>query len=223
MFFALLVNLKGQVNKIMYTPDFVFEEGIYLSFEEFKNNNPSIKKYAIVASRSLMNDLVYGDEKIKYIQYVDAAGQQQKLKRKEIWGICEDGYISVRIGEEFHETKIIGAISYMVKIVTNDLYLNPVWYPNPNPTPSSSIRVVYKHLLDFETGKISKYDLYNLSQILKRDSVLFEEFNAIGFTHKRKKQMFQYLKTYNERNPAYFGIERENVFDKTSARPIEFK
>ncbi len=36
-------GLWCQGEQVKYTFDFEFEEGIYLAFEEFKYNNPSIK------------------------------------------------------------------------------------------------------------------------------------------------------------------------------------
>ena len=35
------------IGKVRYSKDFVFNDGIYLSFSEFKANKPSIKKFFI--------------------------------------------------------------------------------------------------------------------------------------------------------------------------------
>jgi hypothetical protein len=97
------------------------------------------------------------------------------------------------------------------------------WFPNSSPVPAESLRLVSQYLLDFETGEIRKCDLYNLSELLKRDQELYEEFMEITYTPKRKKQMYMFMNHYNERHPVYIPSEKSPAFNEAEAGEIQLK
>jgi len=202
----LCCQLTAQSGKTKYTSDFKFKDGIYLSLDDFKSNTPSIDKNAIVSRQSLqgqvaeevvltailppiLNDIKANPGK-DFLRYMDADGKSHQLKRTEVWGYCSNGAIYKLVSNQFHRVFKIGAIMYFAAATHAK-----------KATGSGDLR---QYMINFETGRLWKYNLENFEGLLKRDKELYTEFAAIKGKGKRRKQMFIYLNKYNERNPIYF-------------------
>lgn len=197
---------------VKYTPDFRFKEGIYVTFEQVKQNKP-------IPKSRILTDVGYDDpyffdrvvEK-KKIYYYDNNGVKQEIPVSNIWGYARNGILYIGINEGFYRITIVGSICHFVaNLTTYNSYYNtyPYYnyydYSNPynlqqSPRTTTEMR---QYLIDFSTGKVMEYDVASVEILLMKDPELYDEF--MGLRNKKKKQLkFLYIRKFNEKNPLYF-------------------
>jgi hypothetical protein len=194
---------------VKYTPEFMFTDGIYLSFTQVRNNKPVPVTRVLSANDHNDPDFFTKLLEEKQISYFDDFGVQQTVSVDKIWGFSRNGVIYIRIGSNYSRITVVGSICHFVANITtyNSRYYDPYYY-NPyyyrySATPATtSTTEMRQFLLDFETGKVTDYDVQGVEVLLMKDPELYDEFEALK--NKKKKQMkFLYIRKFNERNPLY--------------------
>ena len=88
--FSQLVAQEGE-GMVRYTPDFRFNDGIYLDFEQVKMNSPIPKAKLLTSTdyndKNFFKNLMAGDK----IYFYDGMGIRQEVERTEIWGYSKNG------------------------------------------------------------------------------------------------------------------------------------
>jgi len=209
IFFSPLCRGSGgeamcQQKAIQYTKDFEFRNGLYISFLDFRNNNPVIASQLISdynkSSREFFDKVLSKNT----FTYTDSTGNEQTLKTDDIWGYCSNGIIYLNHGTDFNRVTIIGSICHFVatvpmKIGTSD----PFNYNDPFYNPPQYTYVSEQFVLDYESGKVLEFNVSNMEALLSRDAALYKEFSALKKKQKRDS-IFLYLRKYNEKHPIYF-------------------
>jgi len=200
---------KGTVK---YSPEFMFNDGIYLSFDQLKNNRPIPVARLVSQNDHSSPDFYTKLLEEKKVIFFDDFGVQQTVAVDKIWGFSRNGIVYVRIGDNYSRITVVGSICHFVANITtySSRYYDPYSY-NPyynrysaNP-PTSTTTEMRQFLLDFETGKILEYDVQGVEVLLMKDPELYDEFEALG--NKKKKQMkFLYIRKFNDRNPLYIPV-----------------
>ena len=195
-------NLKG---KIKYTPAFKFADGIFLNFQQVKDNNP-IPKSQILTTIDY-NSFDFYDKLFenKYITVYDNLGIQKKIDTRKIWGFSNKGVLYIYMNNEFNRIPVFGSISHFIANKTVQeydpyRYNNSYYYYND---PYSTKTVMMQYLLDFETGKIYDFTVKSVELIISKDPELYEEFEKLSY-RKKKKLKFLYVRKYNQKHPVYF-------------------
>jgi hypothetical protein len=193
---------------VKYNPDFRFREGVYLNFEQVKNNNP-IPKYKIISTVDYNNPQFFDAISTEsVISYYDELGIRQDVSMKTIWGYCRGGMLYVRMRQSFNKINIVGSICHFVATITtqNNNYYDPYYY-NPyyyhryyGASPSYTTTELRQFIMDSETGKIYDYDVDNLEALFIKDPELHDEYVALS-KKKRQQLKFLYIRKFNERNP----------------------
>ncbi|HQB87348.1 MAG TPA: hypothetical protein PLL51_10145 [Bacteroidales bacterium] len=119
---------------VEYTPDFRFEDGIYLNFEQVKANKP-IPKAKILTStdyndKDFFKNLLESDK----IYFYDAMGVRQEINKSEIWAFARNGILYIQVQGNFNRITFIGSICHFVADVTsydNRYYNYPYGYYDP--------------------------------------------------------------------------------------------
>lgn len=235
LIFLLLTDITGQ-EEIRYTPDFRFQDGIYLNFEQVKANKP-IPKAKILTSadyndRDFFNK-VFAAEKI---YFYDEMGVRQEVKKTDIWGFARNGVLYVMVQGNFNRITFFGNICHFVAdITTYDNrygynspygYYDPYYpygygypyypysyyggyYPYYSPyRPYTSSRTeLRQYLIDFESGNILEFDVNNVKLLIMKDPELYEEY--VNLSRKKQKElMFVYIRKFNEKNPLYLPARK---------------
>lgn len=203
---------------VRYTPDFAFNEGIYLTFQQVRNNAPIPKSRLITEVDYYDKDFFVEVLSNKFIYFYDFFGNRQEVKSSDIWGFSRNGILYILMDDEFFRVTIIGRICHFVATVTTyeNRYYDPYYYYNPyyydsyyryGRYPSSySTNEMRQYLIDFDTGQVYDYDTDNLEVLLMKDPELHDEYSQLR--NKKKKQLrFLYLRKFNERNPLYFPAQ----------------
>jgi hypothetical protein len=213
---------------VKYTPDFRFNDGIYLNFDQVKANSP-IPKAKLLTSvdyndREFFNKIFEGEK----IYFYDNMGVRQEVAKSSIWGYSRNGVLYVQIQEGFNRITFIGNICHFVADITTydsrsyyspygyDPYYSPYSYSNfynpynPYYSPyrsGMSRNELKQYIIDFESGKVLEFDVENTELLLMKDNQLYEEY--VQLSRKKKKElMFVYIRKFNEKNPLYLPVEK---------------
>lgn len=211
---------------IKYTPDFRFNDGVYLNFDQVKMNNP-------IPKAKLLTSVDYNDREFfkkvfegEKIYFYDNMGIRQEVEKGNVWGYARNGVIYVQVQENFNRVTFVGNICHFVADITTydsryygspygyyDPYYSPYSYSsyynpyNPYYTPYRTLsrNELKQYLIDFESGKILEFDVDNTELLLMKDNQLYDEYVKLS-KKKRKDLMFVYIRKFNEKNPLYLPV-----------------
>ncbi len=192
-------------NSIKYTPAFKFTDGIFLNFQEVKDNNPIPKSQILTEINYNSFDFYDKLFENEYITIYDNLGIKKEVDTRTIWGFSNKGIIYININDEFNRIPVFGSISHFIANKTVIDY-NPYMYGNTHyyySDPYNEKTVMMQYLLDFETGKIYDFTSGSVKKIISKDLELYEEYTKLS-KRKQKKLMFLYVRKYNEKHPIYF-------------------
>ncbi|MCU0454850.1 MAG: hypothetical protein MUE74_00990 [Bacteroidales bacterium] len=227
-------STQGQESEgmVKYTPDFRFREGIYVNFDQVKQNSP-IPKAKILTSndyndKEFFKKLFESDK----IYYYDGMGIRQEISVSSIWGYSRNGVLYIQVQNNFNRITFVGSICHFVADVTtyDNRYYSPYgygsyydpYYYSPygygsyyspygsyySPYGRSMSRSeVKQYLIDFENGKILEFDQKNTEMLLMRDSEIYEEYVRLP-RKERKDLMFVYIRKFNEKNPLLLPVNQ---------------
>jgi hypothetical protein len=219
------ISLNGQENegKVMFTPGFKFKEGIFLNFDQVRENNPIPKAKLLTSTdyndREFFDKLVESDK----IYFYDEMGIRKEVPVNTVWGYSRNGILYIQIQETFNRITYVGSISHLVADITSYdsryynspygyypySYYSPYNYYNPygsyySPYRSSNMtrNELKQYIFDFENGKMLEFDIENTELLLMKDFELYEEY--VRLSRKKKRDlMFVYIRRFNEKNPLY--------------------
>jgi hypothetical protein len=233
LLFSAVDNLpaqeQGREGMVKYSPDFRFNDGIYLNFDQVKLNKP-------IPKAKLLTSVDYNDREFfkkilasEKVFFYDNMGVRQELAKTSIWGYARNGVIYVQIQENFNRITFVGSICHFVADITTydsrnyyspygyydpfyspygySSYYNPYYYPYSSYGQPNSTRTELKqYIIDFESGKVLEFDIENTKLLLMKDSQLYEEYVQLS-KKKQKQLMFVYIRKFNEKNPLYLPLE----------------
>lgn len=175
------------------------KKGIYMSFQEYKNNEPSFTS----------EFKVFNNEKIKY---EDSLGNWTEVTNA--WGYSngKNAYIYFRSAGYFDGPRdfnggtsgyyligIKGVISHFAVDIT-ETYSSPMYAGNGLytgvPMPVSSTRL--KQFLVAPNGEIVQFSKKNVKRLISSDLELLEKYKGYRGTDKS----YRFIKLYNCRNAA---------------------
>ena len=207
-------NMHAQndsLGMVMYTPEYKFNEGIFLNFNQVRHNSPLPKSRIITPIDYSDPDFFTKVLDEKKILFYDHLGMKQELSTSQVWGFSRNGILFIGLDNKYNRITIIGSICHFVATVTtyDTRYYDPYYYNPydyyyryggyPANTQSSEMR---QYLLDFKTGKVYDYDVQSLEVLLMQDPELHDQYAQLR-KKKQRQQKFIYLRKFNERNPLY--------------------
>jgi hypothetical protein len=185
------------IGKIRYTSDFEFQTGIYMSFEEFKINKPSISDFRLSRkgnfSEGIILEAPWDEDENKWCQVTSC------------WGYCDKGniYISQQYASYFFRLQLIGALIHYVGFEGyNYDYYDGGYGAYNYYMPTAATPKFSEFFIDFKTGKkyIFTYKVFR-NYLEVNDYELYEELQNT----KRKRKMYtHFLFKYNQKHPIYF-------------------
>lgn len=195
------------IKKIPYTPEYRFKDGLFLNFDQVKNNMPILKSRIITTvdfnDPDFFNKILVNEE----ISYYDELGMKQNVKIKSLWGYAKNGNLFIRMYDNFNRITYVGNICHFIATIYvtyqsyyDPYYYNPYYYYRYGDRPMNYSRSeIRQFIIDFENGKIMDYDESNIAIILMRDPELHDEYEGLK-KRKQKQLKFYYIRKFNERN-----------------------
>jgi hypothetical protein len=213
-----------------YEPGFRFTDGIYVNFDQVKENDPIPKAKLLTSADYNDRDFFKKVFESDNIYFYDVMGVRQEIPKKSIWGFSRNGVLYIQVEGEFNRVTFVGSICHFVADVTTydsnyygnspygyDPFYSPYGYggyggygsygmysPYGMPyQPSQMPRSEMKQfLIDFETGKVHDYTPKSVTLLLMKDPELHEEYVRLNRS-KQKQLMFVYVRKFNEKYPLY--------------------
>ena len=197
--YAVVSNTGAKVDSVIYSRDYEFKEGVYLSLKQLKGNCP-VSKLAIVSTYPKSEPDFFTEVlRQKEVVFLDSAGAEHRFLSSGILGYCSNRtiYLNIIINDRktYHRLDVVGSLSLFTAFARTDLLYN-----NPNNNNS-----LHQFIYDMRTNKMLDFSAENMEKILESDSVLYDQFMALK---KRAKanSIFIYLRKYNERHPLYLPL-----------------
>lgn len=196
--------VRAQNDSVAYTRDYEFKEGIYLTFEQFRNNNPVPKSSIIHPNRGISApDFFFQLFSANTVSYRDSTGKEHKVNTRDVWGYCNDR--SVFVGSrQATRIAVIGSLCHFSRVVVRE---GPSMQGIAGPVYSPPSNEIEQFILDMRTGKVISFTVKALEGVLQQhDAELFKEYSALK-KRKKKDMRFIYLKRYNEKHPLYLPVD----------------
>ena len=202
-FFLFTLSFAQSDSLVAYDYSFSFKSGIYLNFNDFRNNSP-LPFESLTYPDYSNNDFFDALDTISYITYNDKHGISITLPYSSIWGFSKNGKPYIFWSEKTNLIPYVGSVCHFITSVKvlyssyHDPFYDPYYYnPSNRVYESEELR---QFLIDMETGEILEYNLKNVETILKREPLIYDEFNKLS-KRKKNKQLFYFVRLYNERRP----------------------
>ncbi len=194
-------DLFAQKDSVLYVQGFNFNQGIYLTFAQFRSNSPVPKSAILLEEDSTRLDYVKLALSKETVQWKDTSGKIQTTKTSSIWGYSENKGVFIRWNNQFNRVVVIGSLCHFTSNVTNYMYTGPGTYPNQQyGTPVESLQ---QYVIDIDSAAVYEFNITTMEYLLRRDAVLHQEFVALK-KKKKRDQQFIFLRRYNERHSLYF-------------------
>jgi hypothetical protein len=220
---STFISYSQEIIKQKYTTGFIFKKGIYLTFENFKDNNPIPASDIVSKFDDQSSDFFRRVISNKKFSYITKDHDTSEITSKDTWGYSDgiNVYIQpkqitiVTLGEiskEFYKylapERMILIGTYCVfkdqrKAYQND-YLKGSYYESPNTTNNIPSKYIANCIMDFNTGEIKELTSENVREILKSDPELYTQYKNSKLKARPKNYVF--IMKYNERHPIYFPV-----------------
>ena len=200
--FFLVTSAQGQRDTLgRYSPGFKFKDGVYMTFDDFKENCPSITKDELYDEFG--QSLIDIQSDIEW--YTLENDSLIAVARDTIWGFSNRGKIFLRNQDFFDRLVVIGTLSHIIHREEFIDYNNAMY----NGFTYAPVRreVQTEFFLDMRSGIKLEFTAENLSDYISDDPILHGSFEQLS-RKKKKESMFRYLHTYNQKHPVYFPISR---------------
>lgn len=202
MAFLLLAKICVAQDTVIYVPydkHFPLKDGIYLTFQEFKQQKPTYTQFRIQKSGQFGSTITL--ERL-------CEDKKNYCKVDTCWGFVYQNtlYIFQGLYGRFYRIQILGALThyfaYQVYSYSSPYYYD-YFYGYPVYRTYRGIEAVEK-VLDFETGQSFPFVYKAFASFLQqKDPELYEQLRK---SKKRKKMIYHYLLRYNERHPISFPV-----------------
>jgi hypothetical protein len=199
-FFSLL-TLIGFSQKLIIEDNIKLAPGIYLTFNEFKFNNPAIPLESIVESHDYKRHIFDSKSEFKY--YTISITSEIAKRIGYVYGFCDgkdvyynDTYENIGPDLKFIKLDYIGRYSYFQK-------LKPVLTGN-------SVKYIITHnVIDINDGSTVYLDNSDIKNIIKDDPEITKDYKT-----KNYKSIGELIITYSENNKHSFIINSDfsNVY-----------
>jgi len=198
---ASVLHAQLDTGLVRYRGGFDFKEGIYLRFEAFRDNAPTIPlKELTDAQGRPVTDLMRGDK----LFHLDSSSVRLPVPLDNVWGLCNNNVIYLRAGDGFYRIGMMGSLCHVLYESSYQDFSN---YGSGYMMGGPVTRTVQEQrILDMETGAFLSLNAATMEQLLQRDVVLYEEWSAVPVKKRKEEVIFLFLRRYNDRHPLFFPI-----------------
>ncbi len=206
----------AQADSVLVTKNFKFEDGLYFSFSDFRENRPAVpwsRVKAVLASNP-QTFLIQVEQ-----LYADSLGF---IPPDSLWGLCLKGIPYIRLSQgqvdkalpSFAGMQVRGRICYF-EYSRDTVFQRAIAAYNPltgRPFREGQVPVeetlVFKRMLNFETGAVAPFDLPHFLEWIREDERLYQTFAEMR-PSEADSRLFKGLLIYLDRNAVF--LKREPI------------
>jgi hypothetical protein len=196
----------GQV-MVEYDIDFRFRDGIFLSFDDFKFNNPVPITHIISNHDIRLPDYMELVTDEPSIRFFDNLGEERTVSSDRIWGYAHNGKAFIGHGDGFFRMPLMGTITHFTAIITTyRMMSDPMMMTHPGmmmPYHEVPVQEMRQFLLDMRSGKVFPYSVEVAIDLMASDPELSDELRKMN-KRKRQQNVMMSIRRFNERYPLYF-------------------
>jgi len=172
--------------------DTIKRNAVFLSYEEFKNNTPSIHPITIFIDKAGTDKFI-----LKYLP--DSLSKPQKY-REPLWGFSDSVNVYIKYRGHYALFQTIGKVCVFIYFQAEHTSWNYMSMPYSTSMPTRSVtpEKTTTYILD-ATGNIIKLTVSAVKNILQDDEELLKTFNDES-KHDQDRDKYHYLVKYNERH-----------------------
>lgn len=192
-------------NLVKYTSDFEFTNGIYLTFNHFKNNDP-VQPEEIISTVSRDDPEYY--RKIfntRSFRITSNDSTSVSIFTEDVFGFAQNGEPFLQFGGRFRKIIVLGMLSYFAP-GAGDPEVQPrfstVDETDQISPPGESFKQIIFH---FETGEFTNLTEETVADFISNAPDLHREFIHLR-RKERRKQMYRFIQKYNQANPIYIPV-----------------
>ena len=174
--------------------DAIIRNAVFLNFEEFKNNTPSIHPIKIFLEQT--GEAVYT---LKY--QVDSTGATEKYK-KSLWAFSDSADVYIKYKKHYAKFMAIGRLCVFKYYQESKSSWTIMGTPGMgrmavrDKTPEGE----RFYILDANTGNITTLKVSAVKELIADDTELLNEFNQQS-DYNQDRDKLAYIRRYNERRP----------------------
>jgi len=193
----------GQKDSVIYNAETSdLKEGIFLSYDDFRRDNPITKEE--IQSNISKDQLDYYGKVIDQLKFTYVKnGVTNTVESKHAWGFFQNRVLYVNYKDVFYRVPVFGSICYLVALVEVATYYPGYYGPGFGGGSTMKTKEIREFIINFYDGKVEELNLENVELLLSRDETLYKEFKALK-RKKKKDQVSRFIKRYNELHPVYF-------------------
>ena len=188
------------------TNDFPFKEGVYMSFEEFKGDNPTygVGEFKIDEIDTLGYDL----SKVKTIKILSKKGKWKTLSIKKVWGLSYQDVPYIFYKGAGNINSPISSIDKLTRIdVIGSICMFRLEHVNVTHMTNSFVSkarhkesvFIMDMIMDMNSGRIHKFDFHNVKHYIRSDEELLYELDI----HRYEINLYDIVFAFNNRHPVY--------------------
>ena len=121
IFILISATISAQKDSVLYTKDFSLNEGIYITFNDFKTNSPISKNKIVSLYDKTSFDFFKKELQKTQTTYIDTTGKEQTVYTHKLWGYSSNNSVYINYGADFYKIPIIGSICHFTAYVQNTL------------------------------------------------------------------------------------------------------
>lgn len=201
--------LKAQQDSIVWDIHTELKEGIYLSYADFRANQPIPKEK--IHSTHEQDQLGFFTKTIKSHDTIvyENNGVSKIILTDSLWGFYQNNILYIKYAGTFYRVSPSGYLSaFLARVeVTSPSPVGIFGVGNGAVVSANGMQnrtfEFKQFFLDFYTGAILDCTPQNLMEYLKLDTPLAQEYAALK-KKKQKEKMIYYIRKFNENHPAKF-------------------
>lgn len=163
--------------------------GIYMTFKEFQENNPSIQKDIKFGNRKVPSNYMPTPLKKVYLYVVDTNNIYTQFKQIP-WGVCKKNQVFILFGELYLKVTLNGKFCSFTSFSGNS-FMSSISNLHGN---STSVYNSIDYILNITNNSKWIVTIDNVKQMLKKENInLFNEFNL-----EKDKHSLSYIDKVNK-------------------------
>ena len=195
-------------DSIEYTPHFIFQEGIYLNYRQFRSNKPILKENIISKADKSDFGFIQNCMDEKTLVFQDSLAKIHTVNTDSIWGFCQDNTVYILFMHHFYRLPVMGTLCRFVANVKEYQDSPMMGFYDPisgmfDQRQQIEVNVMRTFILDVPHNRIYDFTEENVEMLIQPDKELYTEFMNLKRREKKSSYII-YLQKYNERHPLYF-------------------
>lgn len=203
LFFSLFMGLfsSSQTDSVLYSPELVMNDGVYLTYSDFRKNKSIPKEQIQSKIKPEQLDFLTRVMEQEQLSY-EISKNKITLPCKEVWGYVQNGTFYINYKGKFYRIPVFGSISFLVAMV--EVQITGYYDPRFGTTSSSYTTTESREfLMNFYDGQLIELKMDEADKLLSRDKSLYAEYSKLS-TRKQKEQLYRFIRKFNELHPVYF-------------------